>query len=406
MTAYRAFSALMILLAAGCGGKSDLWDPVPAFVGDGEDAPDVPTDGDAHPEGTETTDPAADDGPESDVNLCELPCDDGIACTEDRCEPATGCVFEAVHERCDDGIDCTRDRCVTGAGCVSTADDALCSDGADCTLDRCDTAAGGCTHATRDELCADGIDCTEDLCTPFSGCSSTPVDARCGPGERCDPACRGCILDVAPAGRFLAHSEASLYQVDPSVPASLYIGEIGYSVTDIAVTTDNMLWGITYGALISIDYCTGVGAYIGDVGSTATLNALVSAPGGALFAADAQGDVWRVNPATGRGTLIGNYGTGLSSSGDLAYGPDGRLYGTVFASWSPTDLLIAVDPASGRATLVGDTGFDDVFGLAVLAGVLYGLTADGFLITLDMTSGRGTFAGDLGPSFWGAASPP
>jgi hypothetical protein len=380
MMATRVFSALMILLAVGCGGKSDLWDPVPAFVGDGEDAPEAPVDGDAQPEAPETTDPAAEDGPAPDVNPCELPCDDGIACTEDRCDPS--------------------------GECVSTADDALCSDGADCTLDHCDTAAGGCTYATRDELCADGLDCTEDLCTPFSGCSSTPVDARCGPGERCDPACRGCILDVAPAGRFLAHSEASLYQVDPSAPTSLYIGEIGYSVTDIAVTTDNMLWGITYGSLISINYCTGVGSYIGDVGSTATLNALVSAPGGVLFAADAQGDVWRVDPTTGRGTLIGNYGTGLSSSGDLAYGPDGRLYGTVFASWSPTDLLIAVDPVSGRATLVGDTGFDDVFGLAVLAGVLYGLTADGFLITLDMTSGRGAFAGDLGPSFWGAASPP
>jgi len=370
----------MILLAAGCGGKSDLWDPVPVFIGDGEDAPDVPTDGDAHPEGTEAADPAVEDGPGPDVNLCEIPCDDGIACTEDRCDPS--------------------------GECVSTANDALCSDGADCTLDHCDTAAGGCTWATRDELCADGLDCTEDLCTPFSGCSSTPDDARCGPGERCEPACRGCILDVAPAGRFLAHSEASLYQVDPSAPTSLYIGEIGYSVTDIAVTTDNMLWGITYSSLISINYCTGVGSYIGDVGSTATLNALVSAPDGALFAADAQGDVWRVNPTTGRGTLIGNYGTGLSSSGDLAWGPDGRLYGSVFASWSPTDLLIAVDPASGRATLVGDTGFDDVFGLAVLGGVLYGLTTDGFLITLDMTSGRGAFAGDLGPSFWGAASPP
>jgi hypothetical protein len=407
----------VLLAAAGCtGARSDLWDPVPVFEGDGSDdpepAPDLadPIDAPDTPEGTDPVDtpvdPAPDDGPLPDVNLCELPCNDYIDCTQDTCEPAVGCVFTPRNERCTDGIDCTVDQCVAGEGCRNTPHDELCGDGAECTLDRCDVDVGACTFTPRHEMCADAFDCTVDLCTPYAGCQSRPDDSRCGPGERCDPACGGCILDVAPAGRFLAHSSSSLYQIDPAAPSGTYVGDIGYSVTDIAVTSDNMLWGITFTSLLVIDYCTGTGSFVGDVGGTSSLNALVSAPDGMLFGADYGGDVWRIDPATGRGTRIGSYGAGLSSSGDLAYGPDDRLYGAVRASWSSNDLLIAVNPVTGRAALVGDIGFPFVYGLAVLSGVLYGLTDAGQLITISMATGRGTLVGTVGSSFWGAASPP
>jgi len=344
--------------------------------------------------------------PDWDVNLCELPCDDGISCTEDRCEPAVGCIFTPVHERCDDGIHCTHDRCIPGVGCVNTPDDSLCEDDIACTLNRCDTSVGACTAMPRDWMCADTIDCTVDICDALRGCTNTPDDDLCAPGEICDPYCNGCILDVAPAGRFLAHSSSSLYQIDPAPPSGTYIGDIGYSVTDIAVTSDNMLWGLTYSSLLSIDFCTGIGTHIGEIGSTYTMNALVSAPGGMLYGADYNGDVWRIDPSTGRGRLIGNYGVGLHSSGDLAYGPDDNLYGSATAMWSSTDLLVAVNPVSGSADIVGEIGYAGVYGLAVLSGVLYGLTDAGHLITINMATGAGTLLGTIGSSYWGAASPP
>ena len=451
----------LLVFAFGCtGARSDLWDPEPVFGGDGEDeedgadAPadhdaggDVHGDGDGEADGDAPGDPDAGDPPaeldlpldptrdlpaDQEVDLCEAPCNDGIDCTIDSCDPARGCVFTPADERCSDGIDCTVDSCNAltgciftpmdalcedmipctvdacrpGVGCVFTPEDTLCSDGIDCTLDRCDLSVGACTSTPRHELCADEIPCTVDRCDTAAGCLSTPDGSLCAPGERCEPACGGCILDVAPAGRFLAHSSSSLYQIDPAAPSSTYIGDIGFSVTDIAVTNDNMLWGITYDSLLSINYCTGVGRVIGDVGTTSTLNALVAAPDGYLFGADYDGDVWRIDPSTGAGTRIGNYGIGLHSSGDLAWGPDGLLYGTVYVVWSPNNLLISVDPVTGGAIVIGDIGFPQVYGLAVISGILYGLTDAGQLITIDRSTARGTLVGTIGSSYWGAASPP
>jgi hypothetical protein len=341
-----ATMAFMVVLLYGCtGARSDMWDPEPVFGGDGgeegdtadhEASGDIQGDGapDGEGPGDQPADPEApfdaphDVPPDGDVDLCEQPCNDGIDCTIDSCDPARGCIFTPANERCNDGIDCTVDTCnaltgcifapvdarcndaipctvdmcLPGTGCVFTPEDALCSDGIDCTLDRCDLSAGACTSTPRHDLCADDVDCTVDRCDPAAGCLNAPDDSLCGPGERCEPDCGGCILDVAPAGRFLAHSSSSLYQIDPAAPSSTAIGDIGFSVTDIAVTEDNMLWGITYDSLLSIDYCTGIGRYVGNVGSTSTLNALVAAPGGVLFGADYSGDVWRIDPATAAGT--------------------------------------------------------------------------------------------------------
>jgi hypothetical protein len=61
--------------------------------------------------------------------------------------PALPCAADA---ECDDGIACTLDRCVAGA-CTHTADDAVCEDGDVCTADACSLTAG-CTHGTS-ELC-------------------------------------------------------------------------------------------------------------------------------------------------------------------------------------------------------------------------------------------------------------
>ena len=44
-------------------------------------------------------------------------CDDGVACTNDSCEPVTGCLHKTAAAKCDDANACTDDSCDPSAGC-------------------------------------------------------------------------------------------------------------------------------------------------------------------------------------------------------------------------------------------------------------------------------------------------
>ncbi len=127
-------------------------------------------------------------------------CNDGIACTLERCEPSSGkCVVRAYDNLCDDDNPCTDNVCSTTEGCRFIANDTLtcdddafctvsdrcvggecvgeindCNDGIDCTVDRCDEQADICNHLTDDSACDDGSICTADSCQEDSGCQYEP----------------------------------------------------------------------------------------------------------------------------------------------------------------------------------------------------------------------------------------
>ncbi|GEM_PF-2176132 len=76
-------------------------------------------------------------------------CDDGLACTSERCDPALGCVITPDDLACEDLDPCTDDRCDASAGCVFPLNAAACDDGDPCTME--DTCAlGACTGVPRD----------------------------------------------------------------------------------------------------------------------------------------------------------------------------------------------------------------------------------------------------------------
>jgi hypothetical protein len=54
------------------------------------------------------------------TNGVPLDCDDGSACTDDYCDPGSGCVNAPVE--CDDDDACTTDSCAPATGCVFTLD--------------------------------------------------------------------------------------------------------------------------------------------------------------------------------------------------------------------------------------------------------------------------------------------
>lgn len=103
-------------------------------------------------------------------------CDDGVDCTFDSCDPATGCVFEASDLACDDGVTCTVDRCDAVDGCDNAPEDTLCDDGFCFTGSRCEPSFGGCVGGSERD-CRDGDGCTADFCDPDAMmCVNDPRD--------------------------------------------------------------------------------------------------------------------------------------------------------------------------------------------------------------------------------------
>ncbi len=101
-----------------------------------------------------------------------LDCDDGVACTVDACDPASGCTHTPDHAACDDATACTTDTCDPAGGCIH-ADAGTCDDGNGCA-DACISGVG-CVHDIAP--CDDGDACTVgDSCTA-AGCTGTAHDA-------------------------------------------------------------------------------------------------------------------------------------------------------------------------------------------------------------------------------------
>lgn len=144
---------------------------------------------------TPVADAGSTDRDQSPVAVCEVPCDDGVACTRDECAG-----MQCDH-RPDDGACGVGQRCNPGTGCVALrcAQDSDCDDLNVCNgLERCDAAAPGADAetgcvATEPLLCDDGVGCTTDACDPRSGCSFEPSAEACDDGitcteDICDPA--------------------------------------------------------------------------------------------------------------------------------------------------------------------------------------------------------------------------
>jgi hypothetical protein len=137
-------------------------------------------------------------------------CSDDNPCTDDVCEPATGCTNPFNEALCDDGDACTEaDTCMAGAcisGLATTCDDAnpctanscdtlngcvflpepgkACNDSDACTVgDQC-SATGVCIPQSTLE-CDDANACTDDSCSVLQGCTFTPNEAACDDEEPC-----------------------------------------------------------------------------------------------------------------------------------------------------------------------------------------------------------------------------
>ena len=77
-------------------------------------------------------------------------CEDNNPCTDDSCDPTTGCVHENNTATCDDGNNCTKDDTCSGGTCQGTS--YTCNDDKDCTTDTCN-GSGGCNYTVNNDFC-------------------------------------------------------------------------------------------------------------------------------------------------------------------------------------------------------------------------------------------------------------
>jgi len=110
-------------------------------------------------------------------------CNDNNLCTTDACNPASGCTHTNNTLPCDDGSACTLGDTCGGGVCVGGAAP-NCNDNNVCTDDSCNPASG-CTHTNNSASCDDGNACTTgDICAGGT-CTQGTASVITGSGASC-----------------------------------------------------------------------------------------------------------------------------------------------------------------------------------------------------------------------------
>jgi hypothetical protein len=196
-------------------------------------------------------------------------------------------------------------------------------------------------------------------------------------------------LGKAQALSFLSTS-TGIGTIDTSTGIFTPFISSGPTFTDIALSNDDNLFGITFTELYSIDQSTGSSSLIGNLGRGGFNNAL-----GFAFSDDNQlfgagdSDFYTINTSTGATSLVANI-PGFFSSGDIVFDPVNDRF---LATSSLNNTTLFSISRNGTAIQIGNIGFSYVFGLFFENGTLFGYTGYGYgqQLTIDLTTGAGTF---------------
>ncbi len=282
-------------------------------------------------------------------------CDDNNSCTVDSCDPAKGCIWAPMTsgacsdgnvctgstgspdacvkgvcvggatKNCTDQNGCTNDSCDPTSGCKYTNNTASCKDGNRCTTG--DVCSGGTCKAGTTVVCDDGNPCTVDSCDPGDGCQTKKVTngTACG-GNTCS-GLKYTAVGACTSGQCILPGAKNC---DDGISCTLdaCVGATGCSNTTKA-------WGATCtpgnASLLSPfcaeQTCTGFEVKVGDP-SPATQGALTSIDANAvgLFAsgwdnsftgAATQGDIRGIDGTTLTISNAGYFGVAKSKMNDL-----------------------------------------------------------------------------------------
>lgn len=217
----------------------------------------------------------------------------------------------------------------------------------------------------------------------------------------------------APCQFYGIDATSALWVIDPVAVTATEIGDTGVeAITDIAITSDNVIVGITETEAYEIDPATGEATVIATEPWLADQNALDATADGKLLVGGETALI-SYDPATGNKSSEGTMGGGRVFSGDIATVSATSALATakVPNGGGANDHLYRFNLTNNSSTDEGDLGFPKVFGLDVgCDGALYGMVATNppMLLRVDPDSADTVTLGTMegGPStLWGAAGP-
>jgi Ca2+-binding RTX toxin-like protein len=198
---------------------------------------------------------------------------------------------------------------------------------------------------------------------------------------------------------YFNDSSNMLSWFDPSSNEFKVVGDMGVTLTDIAMSADGELYGISFRSLYRIDAETAETKFIGDLGRN-DMNGLTFDNDGRLLATGyLNSSVHEVDTSTGKLQSLGDYG--YRSAGDLAI-HDGQVFSSTttgslvsigFDDEGNVDSSNVVTDSISRVTY-GLASLDDSFYSVVGAEVFSVDHADGtFTSVADLTGSVGSFWG-------------
>lgn len=177
-----------------------------------------------------------------------------------------------------------------------------------------------------------------------------------------------------------------------------------WSMVDIAIDNNGVLYGISNKKLWIIDPTSAYCIFIADLDAELTSpDGLTVLPDGRLIAADNQ--LVEIDPQTAQIVdVIVPQSAEYDTSGDVIALPDGMLYWTVRTGGD--DKLLRVDPDSGDVTDLGSIGVKGAFGLAYAQDTLFAFTTDGDVLVINPENGDVEDDWAVPGKWWGATSNP
>jgi Ca2+-binding RTX toxin-like protein len=181
---------------------------------------------------------------------------------------------------------------------------------------------------------------------------------------------------------FFSDSLGDLYRVDP-LSASLdatRIGSMPQVMTDIALSPNGKLYGITFSGVYTINAATAETTFI-SAHNLAGANALFITPDNTAYTASfIGGGIYRINLTTGVATRLPQSDTQYASAGDIT-----MLNGELILA-TTDNKLVRINPDTGATLGVVTHGISSLFGITTIGNDLYGV-ASGNLWKLNALTG-------------------
>lgn len=217
-----------------------------------------------------------------------------------------------------------------------------------------------------------------------------------------------------------AHSSSHLYLLDAKIYKVVPVGPFlwptsftGEEMTDIAIDSFGVLYGVSFDHLWVCHPQTAACSHLGQLPTS--FNGLAVLPAGSydtnadtLVGVTVDGDWLRLKPDQGKvtATVIGSYGAGYTSDGDAFSLIGVGTYAAVETASSFQSILAAINPLTGAIEKeIGKIGnYSSIYGLAGWTSKVFAFDESGDVIVLDVNTGAVlTTLLDTNVSWWGAA---